>query len=738
MRKRNICAVILMFVGLLPRHCIAHEGHQPLPSKGVLVDTERGYVTLSSQAREAIGLQADEVVVGEVSSNLFAYAETVAPWQSKAFGSAQISGRITKLLVRPGDTVVKGQVVAEMSSRELESLRLEYAQAKNEFALNKELLELTKPSAQSGAVPMQRLLDLENAYQQSENALEIARIRARTLGVDAKELDRVELQEIRHLIRAPIAGKIVHSDLSEGKFVDSFENLFEIVNNDFVWVRMQLLEKDVFKVAIGQKVELTFADSHVSLTGEIDRIDVALEPKSQISWAWMTVSHPAIIPGLVGSAKIQTSHKSDRLSIPLSSIYSDGLQSYVFVEESSTKSSSEYRKRNVKIGQRTLMSPQSSQNSFELLQGDVYPGDRVVVKGGHELSSLFFLGILKLKEADRVRLGIRTATATHRPIANALNLAAIVALPPESRSIASSQLPGTIRSHTLTPGKPIRAGELLMEITSPEFYLIQLDLLKTSLDASLSRYRARRLEELRSDAFSRRVLLETISKADQLEQRVDSLKRQLQSLGLSITEINSIVQDKKILDYLPIRSAIDGYLVRWTGTLGETILANQSLVEIQNIQSVWIEALVPIQDMLSVTLTSAGQASLLSNPEIQFPVAVSRIGPIVDEATRTQRIWLITPSFPQNLNLRNGMQLSISLKVREGESAVVIPMTAVLRDGLHSFAFVQKADGYVERRRVTTNRSDGEWIEVTEGIVAGEEVIVAGGRELQTAFASLR
>ncbi len=140
----------------------------------------------------------------------------------KRLGRHKISGRITRLLVRPGDSVAKDQVVAELSSRELEVLQLEYNQAKKELALNKQLLEMTKPSANAGAVPMQRLLDVINAYQQSENSLAIARIRAKTLGVDANTLEQSELLPIRHLVRSPIAGKVIHSDLSEGKFVDAF------------------------------------------------------------------------------------------------------------------------------------------------------------------------------------------------------------------------------------------------------------------------------------------------------------------------------------------------------------------------------------------------------------------------------------------------------------------------------------------------------------------------------------
>ena len=81
--------------------CYAHEGHQPLPTKGVQVDTQNGYVTLSGQARSAIGLLSEEVVVGTVASKMNVYAESVTPWQAKAFGSAQIAPPILSHATSP-------------------------------------------------------------------------------------------------------------------------------------------------------------------------------------------------------------------------------------------------------------------------------------------------------------------------------------------------------------------------------------------------------------------------------------------------------------------------------------------------------------------------------------------------------------------------------------------------------------------------------------------------------------
>ena len=162
--------IAVLMLALATSAASGHEGHQPLPTKGVQVDTQNGQLTLSAQARNAIGLQAEELLVGTVASTLTVYAEAVTPWQAKAFGSAQISGRIAKLLSRPGDFVKKDQIIAELSSRELELLKLDYQQAVNDVSLNQRLLDMTRPTALAGAVPMQRLLEIENAVEQSQNS----------------------------------------------------------------------------------------------------------------------------------------------------------------------------------------------------------------------------------------------------------------------------------------------------------------------------------------------------------------------------------------------------------------------------------------------------------------------------------------------------------------------------------------------------------------------------------------
>ena len=729
--------VTLPFLAFTPT-LLGHEGHQPLPSKGVQVDTQSGRITLSAQARETLGVRAEEVTLGTVASTLQVYADTVAPWPAKAVGSAQLSGRISKLLVRPGDFVSANQVIAELSSRELETIKLDFLQAQKETALNRRLLDITRPTAAAGAVPMQRLLDLETSLQQSLNRLEIARIRATTLGMNWNVSNPDETLEVTHQIRSPIAGQIIHSDLSEGKYVEAFEHLFEMVNTDASWVRMQLLEKDAFHVAVGQRVKLQILNSTITSEGKIERIDASMDPQTQVIWAWMTVAQPDIVPGLVGRATIHTSTQDATLTVPQRAVYSDGLQTYVFVEEASTRNAAEYRKRVVKLGKRKLATNDALHPSVEIQQGDIYPGDRVVVVGGHELSSLFFLGVLKLSEDEQKRLGIATIPVTPRPIARTVQLPATVTLPPEGRSVVSSQLDGTIRSHTLRPGREVQAGEVLLEIASPEFHKLQLDLLTASLESSLARHRAERLEEVKGDAVSLRVAIESRSQAEQWSIRVESLQRQLATIGLSKAEIDAIIHERKVWDYLPLRSSIDGKISSTVITLGETVVANQQLVEVQNLDSVWIEAHVATSDTGSISPGSHGIATILSNPEFSVPVIVSRTGPLVDASTRTQRIWLAPSPDAPNIPLRPGMLLSVAISMGKGETNLAVPNSALVRDGLHTFVFVKKENGYIERRRVETGRSDGLFTQMVSGVREGEAVVTSGGRDLQTAYASLR
>jgi RND family efflux transporter MFP subunit len=101
---------------------------------------------------------------------------------------------------------------------------------------------------------------------------------------------------------------------------------------------------------------------------------------------------------------------------------------------------------------------------------------------------------------------------------------------------------------------------------------------------------------------------------------------------------------------------------------------------------------------------------------------VRAVSPAIDPQTRTA---LIYADLPQPGALRAGMFAEGRLKVGKAEVIVVPRQSVVFRDG-YPYVFVMGEGGKVLQRRIATGPSHGEFIEVREGLKAGERVVARG------------
>jgi cobalt-zinc-cadmium efflux system membrane fusion protein len=715
----------------------AHEGHQPLPTKGVQVDIKTGHLTLSRAARDLLDVQSVEVQPKAVTGAIRTYVTTMAPWDDHAFITSRLGGRIASLNVRPGDRVTKGQVVAELDSLALQTLRFDYQKARNDIELSGKLLASLKLAAVSGAVPGQRVSEAENTHQQNQNALDVLRAKAIGLGIAEKALETPlssEATPLRLPLLSPIAGVVVHADVAVGKFVEPNEHLFEIVDAARVWLRIGVLEQDLKQVSQGQQVLARFNvlpgrtfETHVASPG------MWLDPVTHQTTAWAEIRNvagaPQLLPGMNGQAELVLPGNGANITVPASSIFSDGLDRYVFVEETSTKASSEYRKKSVGLGRR-------SRDLVEIVSGDVFPGDRVVTRGGHELSSLFFLGVLRLSPESARAIGLKVEAAQSRSVETILRVDGTVELPPQRRTSASPQLPGTLQVIRVVQGQRVRAGDVLAEVASLELQDMQLEYLKATLDGVLWRDTWTRLAGA-SEAIAKRTLLELESRVKSLETQVASSREKLLTVGLTTQQIDEISQSKRVIASFPVRAPMDGVVVRFDRVLGQVVRADEPLFEIHDPSKAWVQAFVGERDANRIRVGQDARVRFVAGPENEVPGKVARTGPVVGEESRTQAVWIELTHKPE-LQLKHNMLTSVSLALERPPEVLAVPLGAVVHDGLRNLIFVQKDDGTFERRRVELGRSDDRFIEIRRGLVAGENIATSGVSQLQTAFAGLR
>jgi len=716
---------------------LAHEGHQPLPTKGVQLDVKTGHITLSRTARDVLDIQAVEVRTGSVPAAVHAYATVESPWTRHAFATTRLSGRVVRLAVHPGELVEAGQTLAEVDSLELGSLRQEFQLYQAQLELTANLLAGVQRAAEVGSIPGQRLVEAETAHRQNENALTVLRAKAAGLHVPEELLSADSADDSNRLtlpIKSPIAGAIVHADVAVGQIVEPTEHLFEIVDTSQVWLRMGILEQDVYRAKEGQLASVSFPGTLAErLTATIDKRGLFLAPDLHQGILWASYENKSavkkILPGMQGVASITDQEQRELVLIPVNAIFSDGAELYVLVEETSTKESSEYRKTPVVV---------KSQNAelAEVVSGDIYPGDRVVTQGGHELSSLFFLGILRLSEATSKSIGLAVQPAALQPIERVVRLEGRVEVPPQNRTTISSQLAGTIKNIRVDRSQAVKAGDVLLEVASLELQDIQLELLKAHLDESMWRETLAR-RQAAGDVIQRRSVLETEGFLRAAESKATNLKQRLLSLGLPATQIEDVLRTGEVVDALPLSAPFDGFVVESLATLGQAVRPDEPLFDVQDLSRVWVQAFVGTRDGNKVVPGQRARLRLVADGAFEATGEVARMGPIVDSDSRTQAAWIEFDQ-PTARVLLNNMLVTATLTVAVEPPTLAVPVSAVASDGLRSYLFVKSANGEFHRRLVEIGRADDRFAQILRGVKPGELVATSGVPQLQTAYAAVR
>ena len=167
------------FVGALK----AHEGHKPLPTRGVEVQAQTGTLVLSASARNAIEVKTEEVSQRPMHSSLNAYGVLTIPWKNHALVGSMLEGRVVSVLVVAGDHVQAGQVLAQIESPVIERIQRDLRDLIAGVRLEQQLLLGAQEASKSGAIPMARVLELQTSLFQKETALKTAKAKWIGLGL---------------------------------------------------------------------------------------------------------------------------------------------------------------------------------------------------------------------------------------------------------------------------------------------------------------------------------------------------------------------------------------------------------------------------------------------------------------------------------------------------------------------------------------------------------------------------
>jgi HlyD family secretion protein len=165
--------------------------------------------------------------------------------------SLKTTGRVTKLYVREGDRVAKGEVVATITSPEIDGAlaQLKRAEAADDLAQStwRRVASLYK----SGVVPAQKRDEAEAGARASTEAVSMARSTPAILMDGAKiSADGGALD-----VLAPISGEVSTREVNEGELAPAGYPMFTLISPGNVWLTLNLREDQFHGLKMGQVVE---------------------------------------------------------------------------------------------------------------------------------------------------------------------------------------------------------------------------------------------------------------------------------------------------------------------------------------------------------------------------------------------------------------------------------------------------------------------------------------------------
>jgi Cu(I)/Ag(I) efflux system membrane fusion protein len=157
---------------------------------------------------------------------------------------------------------------------------------------------------------------------------------------------------------------------------------------------------------------------------------------------------------------------------------------------------------------------------------------------------------------------------------------------------------------------------------------------------------------------------------------------------------------------------------------GMRFMPGEPLLKVADLSTVWLIVDVFEQDL---GLVQPGQRAVIrvnAFPNRTFEGRVAFVYPALDAQTRTARVRIELPN-PGAL-LKPSMYASVEIGAPAGATPVLtVPNSAVIRSGTRNVLLVQVAEGRFEPRPVELGMEGDQYVQVREGLAAGEKVVVS-------------
>ena len=318
---------------------------------------------------------------------------------------------------------------------------------------------------------------------------------------------------------------------------------------------------------------------------------------------------------------------------------------------------------------------------------------------------------------------VQTAQVQFRTVSPEFTIPASVQPDPVRVVHVFAPVSGRLVSLNVKLGDQVRAGQSIATVQSSDAASALSDYEKAKAQADRSQSALRRATVLyEHEVIATKDMEDAKAQAASDQSDLARSRERLQLLGL-----NEQKQSDKVSVVTP-RSGVVTETTSAPGEFSKSLDASNPLATIADLSSVWIVGNVYERDLALVPSNAPVRITIDAYPTEIWKGTVSKVGDIVDPATRTVKVRVVLNNAVRKL--KPDMFATIHLS-RPGTRMAVIPSTALLHEQNEAFVILQTAPGKFTRRVVEVEQTSPQETLVRAGLQPGDVVVTSGAELLR-------
>lgn len=293
---------------------------------------DEGAVAMTADQIKAAGISIDTSGAATIRSTLQLPGEIAFNEDRTAHVVPRVGGVVESVAVSLGQQVVKGQVLAVISSSSVSDQRAELQNAQKRLQLARTTYEREKQLFEQRISPQQDVLQAEQAMREMEIAVANARQKLLAIGAspDSSALSRFEL-------RAPFNGIVVEKHIALGEQVREDSNVFTISDLSSVWAQISVPARDLAQVRVGEQVTIRSTAFEQSAVGKVAYVGALIGEQTRTAQARVVLANPktAWRPGLFVNVELASGESSAPVTVMAEAVQTMEGKPVVFVRTSS-------------------------------------------------------------------------------------------------------------------------------------------------------------------------------------------------------------------------------------------------------------------------------------------------------------------------------------------------------------------------------------------------------------------